>query len=87
MPSDTAIQPLLIRDERVALEASALLREQGILALAIRPPTVPVGSSRLRLTITAAHEPSSITRLVDVLACEAMQIIMTQGSGTNVSQP
>ena len=86
MPSDTAIQPLLVGDERVALEASSLLREQRILALAIRPPTVPVGSSRLRLTITAAHEPANINRLVDVLASEAMEAVMAQCSALNASQ-
>ena len=86
MPSDTAIQPLLVGDERVALEASSLLREQGILVLAIRPPTVPVGSSRLRLTITAAHETSSITRLVEVLASEAMETVMAQCSASTASQ-
>ena len=86
MPSDTAIQPLLVGDERTALEASSLLRENGILVLAIRPPTVPVGSSRLRLTITAAHEASNIIRLVDVLASDAMKSVMGQDSSSNASQ-
>ena len=79
-PSDTAIQPLLVGDERVALNASKLLQEQGILVLAIRPPTVPVGSSRLRLTITAAHQPANILRLVDVLASEAMKTVLARAS-------
>ena len=86
MPSDTAIQPLLVGDEQTALEASSLLRENGILVLAIRPPTVPVGSSRLRLTITAAHEASNIIRLVDVLASDAMKSVMGQDSSSNASQ-
>ena len=85
MPSESAIQPLLIGDERVALESSSLLREQGMLVLAIRPPTVPVGSSRLRLTITAAHEAASINRLVDVLASEAMKTVITQCSVSDAS--
>ena len=78
MPSDTPIQPLLIGDEQTALAASSFLQQQGILVLAIRPPTVPVGSSRLRLTITAAHEPSSINRLIDVLSSEAMESVWAQ---------
>ncbi|MDB2686856.1 8-amino-7-oxononanoate synthase [Mariniblastus sp.] len=86
MLSNTAIQPLLVGDERTALEASSLLRENGILVLAIRPPTVPVGSSRLRLTITAAHEASNIIRLVDVLASDAMKSVMGQDSSSNASQ-
>jgi len=80
MPSETAIQPLLIGDSQTALAASSFLREQGFLVLAIRPPTVPAGSSRLRFTITAAHEPSTIDRLVDVLASEAMKSVMAQSS-------
>jgi len=86
MPSDTPIQPLLVGEEPVALEASSLLREQGILVLAIRPPTVPVGSSRLRLTMTAAHEPASINRLVDVLASDEMKTVMDKCSTGNASQ-
>ena len=86
LPSDTAIQPLLVGDERTALEASSLLREHGVLVLAIRPPTVPVGSSRLRLTITAAHEASDIIRLVQTLASKKMEAVLSQGSAANVSQ-
>ena len=86
LPSNTAIQPLMMGDERVALEASELLRAHEILVLAIRPPTVPVGGSRLRLTITAAHEPPNITRLVNVLASEAMETVMAKCSASNASQ-
>ena len=85
LPSDTPIQPVVVGDERATLAASALLREQGVLALAIRPPTVPVGSSRLRFTITAAHEIASIDRLVDVLASEPLESVMAQSSVLNAS--
>ena len=85
MPSDTPIQPLLIGDEQTALAASSFLQQQGILVLAIRPPTVPVGSSRLRFTITAAHEPSNIDRLIDVLASQAMESVIAQSAVPNTS--
>ena len=85
MPSDTPIQPLLIGDEQTALAASSFLQQQGILVLAIRPPTVPVGSSRLRFTITAAHEPFNIDHLIDVLASEAMESVMAQSAVPNTS--
>ena len=85
LPSDTPIQPVVIGDERATLAASALLREQGVLVLAIRPPTVPDGSSRLRFTITAAHATASIDRLVDVLASESLESVLAPSSVSNVS--
>ena len=65
--STSAIQPLIVGDNTRALQLAARLREQGCWATAIRPPTVPAGSARLRLTLTAAHEPTDITRLLEVL--------------------
>ena len=47
---------------------SAQLRAQGILVGAIRPPTVPAGSARLRITLTAAHSSEQVQRLLDALA-------------------
>lgn len=67
-PSKTPIQPLLLGDERTALDCSAALEERGFLVLAIRPPTVPVGSSRLRITLSAAHSESQVDGLLDALA-------------------
>ena len=62
MASDSAIQPLLVGDPERALRLSAQLRESGLLISAIRPPTVPAGTSRLRITLSAAHseEPRPI---------------------------
>jgi 8-amino-7-oxononanoate synthase len=68
MPSRTAIQPLLLGDAQRALEASHALEAQGLLVVAIRPPTVPAGQARLRVTLTAAHDETHIDRLLDALA-------------------
>ena len=67
MPSNTAIQPLLIGDNHVALDLSEKLRERGIWVAAIRPPTVPQGTARLRITLSAAHRVEDVTRLVETL--------------------
>jgi len=68
MPSDTAIQPLLLGDAALAMAAAGALEEQGFLVGAIRPPTVPVGKARLRITLSAAHEEAHVDRLLDALA-------------------
>ncbi|MBA4382621.1 MAG: 8-amino-7-oxononanoate synthase [Sideroxydans sp.] len=67
MESDTAIQPLLIGDNQHALELSAALRERGIWVAAIRPPTVPQGTARLRITLSAAHTEGDVERLIEAL--------------------
>jgi 8-amino-7-oxononanoate synthase len=67
MESDTAIQPLLIGDNQRALEISAALRERGIWVAAIRPPTVPQGTARLRITLSVAHTEADVGRLIGAL--------------------
>jgi 8-amino-7-oxononanoate synthase len=67
MPSDTAIQPLLIGDNRQALKLSESLRGRGIWVAAIRPPTVPQGTARLRITLSAAHSAADVDRLIGAL--------------------
>lgn len=67
MPSATAIQPLLIGANNAALELSSALRERGIWVAAIRPPTVPQGTARLRITLSAAHSATDVTRLIGAL--------------------
>lgn len=62
--SATAIQPLIIGDDAEAMQAAAHLRQHGFFVPAIRPPTVPDGSARLRITITAAHEHEQIDALL-----------------------
>lgn len=68
MDSHTAIQPILIGDAGRALALSHLLRERGLLVTAIRPPTVPAGSARLRVTLSAAHSEAQVQLLLNALA-------------------
>ncbi|MFR0309162.1 aminotransferase class I/II-fold pyridoxal phosphate-dependent enzyme, partial [Escherichia coli] len=68
MASPTPIQPVLVGSSERALRLSALLRERGILVGAIRPPTVPTGSARLRITLTASHSDAQLERLLEALA-------------------
>lgn len=67
-PSATAIQPVAVGEASRALEASARLRERGFLVPAIRPPTVPEGRSRLRVSLSAAHENAEVAGLANALA-------------------
>ncbi|WP_313710161.1 8-amino-7-oxononanoate synthase [Pseudomonas sp.] len=68
MDSPTPIQPILIGDSAQALKLSRMLRERGLLVTAIRPPTVPAGSARLRVTLSAAHSEAQVQLLLNALA-------------------
>lgn len=67
MDSATPIQPVLIGSNEAALAASQALLERGILVPAIRPPSVPANSARLRISLCAAHTEADVARLVDAL--------------------
>jgi 8-amino-7-oxononanoate synthase len=67
-PSNTPIQPIVLGSAARALAASDALWTRGIWVAAIRPPTVPDGSARLRVTLSAAHRDADVDRLVDTLA-------------------
>ena len=67
MPSKTAIQPLMIGDASQALIISDALLQRGFLVSAIRPPTVPSNTARLRITLTAAHTEQHISQLTSAL--------------------
>ncbi|MEP7069380.1 MAG: aminotransferase class I/II-fold pyridoxal phosphate-dependent enzyme, partial [Usitatibacter sp.] len=67
-PSITAIQPIVLGGTRDALAAAARLHERGFLVPAIRPPTVPEGSSRLRVSLSAAHSRADVESLAVALA-------------------
>ena len=66
-PPASPIVPILLGDADRALAASAGLEKDGFLVAAIRPPTVPVGTSRLRVTFTAGHEAADILRLARLI--------------------
>jgi 8-amino-7-oxononanoate synthase len=68
MDSFTPIQPILIGDAGRALRLSQMLREKGLLVTAIRPPTVPAGGARLRVTLSAAHTEAQVQLLLNALA-------------------
>ncbi|TAN52056.1 MAG: 8-amino-7-oxononanoate synthase [Methylococcaceae bacterium] len=68
MPSATPIQPVLVGGNETAVQMSAKLAELGVWVTAIRPPTVPAGTARLRITLSAAHEEQHVDRLLEALA-------------------
>ena len=67
MHSGTAIQPLVTGSNESALNLSVALRARGIWVPAIRPPTVPLGTARLRITLSAAHTEQDVEKLVGAL--------------------
>ena len=67
LPSSTPIQPLIIGQTDAAVKVSEALRERNILVPAIRPPTVPQGSARLRLSLSASHSTEDVAQLAAVL--------------------
>lgn len=72
MPSDSAIQPILLGDSALAVTWSENLKQLGFWVTAIRPPTVPNNTARLRITLSAAHTPAQIDQLCQALAhCQA----------------
>ncbi|MEL0614290.1 8-amino-7-oxononanoate synthase [Marinomonas arenicola] len=69
MASNTAIQPIVIGESSTAIKVSDALKSLGIWCTAIRPPTVPVGSARLRITLSASHTDDDLVFLCDSLEC------------------
>jgi 8-amino-7-oxononanoate synthase len=65
--AESAIVPVIVGETEAALAASELLQDQGFLVVAIRPPTVPAGTARLRFAFTAQHPDTDVERLADVV--------------------
>ncbi|MCD9032456.1 8-amino-7-oxononanoate synthase [Luteimonas sp. Y-2-2-4F] len=80
LPSDTPIQPLLCGDDATALAWSQALEAAGFWVAAIRPPTVPEGRARLRITLSAAHGDAEVDALVDALAAARDRIAPAAGA-------
>jgi 8-amino-7-oxononanoate synthase len=66
-PAQSSVVPVVIGEAQAALKASQLLEAEGFLAVAIRPPTVPEGTARLRFSFSAAHPDEAIVRLADLV--------------------
>jgi 8-amino-7-oxononanoate synthase len=71
--AQSAIVPLIVGDTDAALRASELLRDEGFLVVAIRPPTVPVGTARLRFAFTALHPDADIERLAAIVRMRVLR--------------
>jgi 8-amino-7-oxononanoate synthase len=67
LPSATPIQPVLVGDNAAALALADALWQRGFWVPAIRPPTVPAGTARLRITLTAAHTHDDVDALADAM--------------------
>lgn len=81
LPSATPVQALMIGSVERAVKASQLLSERGIQVSAIRPPTVPQGEARLRITLSAAHSDEHLQRLMEGLADVAVYLHQTARAG------
>jgi 8-amino-7-oxononanoate synthase len=73
-PSATPIQPLIIGENRQAVEISQALRDRGILVPAIRPPTVPQGTARLRISLSASHTVEDLGQLSEALGAISREL-------------
>ncbi len=72
--STTQIVPVILGDEERTLKVAAYLEDKGFLGIAIRPPTVPVGGSRIRFALSAAHHPEDVERLADCVIDAARSV-------------
>ena len=80
------MQPLLLGSAELALRVSAALAERGLWVAAIRPPTVPAGTARLRITLSAAHTTEQVEQLLAALA-EVLAGVPREVSGEVPEEP
>jgi 8-amino-7-oxononanoate synthase len=78
MSSNTAIQPIILGENRVALAVAQLLSEAGYWIPAIRPPTVPNGSARLRVTFSASHTVVEVRALISTLQQIELKVLASK---------
>jgi 8-amino-7-oxononanoate synthase len=71
--AQSAIVPVIVGDTDAAMQASELLRDEGFLVVAIRPPTVPAGTARLRFAFTAQHPDTDIERLAAIVRMRVLR--------------
>jgi 7-keto-8-aminopelargonate synthetase-like enzyme len=83
--STTQIVPLVIGDAKLAMRICELAIERGVFAQAIRPPTVPEGTSRLRLAVMASHTKAELREAAHVLGRAALQAGWRPGEGVPVA--
>ncbi len=80
MDSQTPIQPIILGTPEAATQASALLKDNGVWVVAIRPPTVPADTARLRITLTSEHTHEDIERLTGLLNSDSMRKIIEESA-------
>jgi 8-amino-7-oxononanoate synthase len=78
--AQSPIVPLIVGDAEAALQASRLLEAEGFLVIAIRPPTVPAGTARLRFVFTAQHPDAEISRLADIVRSRILTAMPQAGA-------
>jgi 8-amino-7-oxononanoate synthase len=74
-PAQSPIVPIVVGEAQAALSAQRILEDEGFLVVAIRPPTVPAGTSRLRLAFTAGHSDADIDRLAEIVRCRILPTV------------
>lgn len=85
LPSSGAIQPLMCGDEKRAMALATALEAQGFWVPAIRPPTVPDGKARLRITLSSLHTQAEVDALIDALSWARDAVQMGYGAGSAVA--